>query len=64
MNDITERLAVMLRAVTDELAEEIQARYDGTNEHYPSEARRFERDMTSVYEARLLLANYRACVQP
>ena len=55
MDDITERLAEMLRAVTDELADEIHARYDGTR-HYASEARRFERDMTSVYAARALLA--------
>jgi len=63
MDDITERLAVMLATVTDELADEIHARYAGTR-HYPSEARRFERDMTSVYAARTLLANYRARVQP
>jgi len=64
MDEITERLAVMLATVTDELADEIHARYRDTSEHYPSEARRFERDMTSVYAARALLANYRARVQP
>jgi hypothetical protein len=50
------RLRAALKACADDLEGEVCARYAGTQDLYPSERRRFERDMEAVTAARQLLA--------
>lgn len=57
--NITDKLAVMLLTVTLDLEAEIRARYDGSL-GYPSERKRFDRDMHTVYAALGLLEIYRS----
>jgi hypothetical protein len=54
--DISEALEA-LRECSDELAEWVQEHYRVTL-HYPSERRRFDRDMEPVLKARAILALY------
>ena len=49
-------LRAALKACADDLEAEVCARYAGTQDLYPSERRRFERDMEAVTAARQLLA--------
>lgn len=46
------RVAAALRNCADDLEAELRGRYGASIDKYPSEARRFERDMASVAEAR------------
>jgi hypothetical protein len=50
------RLREALKACADDLEAEVCARYAGTQDLYPSERRRFDRDMEAVTAARQLLA--------
>jgi hypothetical protein len=52
--DEIERLRASLRECADDLAAEIEYHYAGTKD-YPSEKRRYERDIQSVIKARALL---------
>jgi hypothetical protein len=51
-----DELRAALLDCSDDLAAEIEARYAGTQDVYPSEKQRFDRDMASVTTARELLA--------
>ena len=51
-----DELRAALLDCSDDLAAEIEARYAGTQDLYPSEKQRFDRDMASVTTARELLA--------
>lgn len=52
-NDIDELIRMIL-SLCDELQSEIEYRYQGTEKTYPSEKRRYDRDMSTVIEARRL----------
>lgn len=54
--DEIERLRAALQDCADDLEAELRARYAGTQDIYPSERRRFDRDMEAVTAARQLLA--------
>jgi hypothetical protein len=49
-----ERLRALVKALADDLEAELKGHY-GPVMDYPSEQRRFERDMANVYEARRAL---------
>lgn len=49
-----ERLRALVKELADDLECELKGHYNGTLD-YPSERRRFERDMDSVYRARRAL---------
>jgi hypothetical protein len=53
--DIVERLRAALKECADDLEAEIRDRYKLTMDVYPSEKRKFDRDMASVIAARKLL---------
>jgi hypothetical protein len=52
--DEIERLRALVKTLADDLEDELKGHYRGTLD-YPSERRRFERDMANVYEARRAL---------
>lgn len=54
--DELDRLRVALRDCADDLEAEINAKYQAANRAYPSEERRFQRDMETVRQARAELA--------
>lgn len=60
MSDIADRLAKALRACADDLGAQIDAGYGNTINTYPSQLRRWERDMEPVRAARALLDEYGA----
>jgi hypothetical protein len=45
------RLRALVKDLADDLEDELRGRYGATMD-YPSERRRFERDMVNVYKAR------------
>jgi hypothetical protein len=49
-----ERLRALVKSLADDLEAELRGHY-GPVMNYPSEKRRFERDMASVYDARRML---------
>lgn len=50
-----DRLRELLRECSDELEAEVNAHYGGTQHDYPSEKRRYDRDMDPVIRARSAL---------
>mgnify|MGYP003337478586 CR=1 FL=1 len=50
---LNENLANRLKECADDLEAEINARYANTQDTYPSEKRRYDRDMQKVIDARV-----------
>lgn len=50
-----ERYRELLRACSDDLRAEIDDRYGGTQNHYPDQMRRYQRDISIVTEVRDVL---------
>jgi len=53
--DMIERLRALVKDLADDLEAEIKGRNPAETLQYPSEQRRYERDMVNVYEARRAL---------
>ena len=53
---LTIRLARCLSAIAEELQSEIDARYNGTQDKYPDQMRRYQRDISTITKARELVA--------
>jgi len=50
-----EQLRALIKDLADDLEAELRGRYEIQGEIHPAMVRRFERDMTNVYEARRAL---------
>jgi hypothetical protein len=57
MATLMTRMAGALRDCSDELEQVVEAHYERTK-HYPSEMRRYQRDIEPVIRARELLAEF------